>query len=140
MGGLVTHLSAEHSVKLIRKLLRWTQPNGILAISIHGRFAQSWQDSGEFTYIDAEAWENIKAQLAREVGSDRDNYSLAETSATPITSALRHFAHVSYLMQRPVIGSVMMPSASGLSTAPPLCFEKNGEEHFEEVASARRRG
>jgi hypothetical protein len=39
--------------------------------------------------------------------------------------------HVSYLVQRTIIGSVMMPSASGLSTAPPLCFEKRGEEHFE---------
>jgi ubiquinone/menaquinone biosynthesis C-methylase UbiE len=73
---------------------------------------------------------------------DRDNYSPAETSANPFHvleltqtefSALLapHFKHIRSLVQRPIIGSVMLPSASSATTAPALWFEKRGEEHFE---------
>jgi SAM-dependent methyltransferase len=73
---------------------------------------------------------------------DRDHYSPAEAPANPYHaleltqqefSALlaRHFAHVSCLLQRPLIGSLMLPAASGSASPPALCFERRGKEHFE---------
>ena len=71
---------------------------------------------------------------------DRDNYSPAETSANPyhvreLTAAeferlLRsRFAEVSISLQRPVFGSVLMPTDAGAGV--PMCFERRGQEHFE---------
>jgi SAM-dependent methyltransferase/GT2 family glycosyltransferase len=73
---------------------------------------------------------------------DRDNYSPAEFPANPYhaleltydefdTILTRHFAHTRYLMQRPIIGSVMLPSCTSGGTASSVCFEKRGEQHFE---------
>ena len=73
---------------------------------------------------------------------DRDNYSIAEGSANPYHileltyeefAALisKHFEHVRYLVQRPIIGSVMLPSTTGAASKPALSFEKRGEQQFE---------
>jgi SAM-dependent methyltransferase len=71
---------------------------------------------------------------------DRDNYSPAESPANPyhvreLTPAefdtlLRgRFAEVAVLLQRPMFGSVLLPTGS--SESPPLCFERRGDRHFE---------
>jgi SAM-dependent methyltransferase len=71
---------------------------------------------------------------------DRDNYSPAEAPANPyhvreltrdefLVLLRGHFADVDILLQRPVLGSVMLPCKGGEST--PLCFERRGTDHFE---------
>jgi SAM-dependent methyltransferase len=71
---------------------------------------------------------------------DRDNYSPAESPANPyhvkeLTAAefdtlLRaRFSGVSVLLQRPIFGSVLLPT--GGCESPPLCFERRGDQHFE---------
>src|SRR5262245_46084589 len=72
---------------------------------------------------------------------DQDNYSPADSPANPFhvqelgkeefSDLLgRHFRHVRVLGQRPVIGSVMLPSPPAELDAPPLSFEKRGD-HLE---------
>jgi len=71
---------------------------------------------------------------------DRDNYSPAESPANPYhvreltpaefdTLLRSRFAEVAVLLQRPIFGSVLLPA--GGSEAPPLCFERRGDRHFE---------
>ena len=78
---------------------------------------------------------------------DRDNYSPAENPANPyhvqeLTAAefdalLRaRFAEVSVLLQRPISGSVLLPI--GASTAPPICYERRGDHHFEASTNLSR--
>lgn len=40
VGSVITHLSGELTVQLIRKLFSWLRPNGVLVLSFHGRFAR----------------------------------------------------------------------------------------------------
>lgn len=72
---------------------------------------------------------------------DRDNYSPAEIAANPYHireltrgefESLLHdsFRHVSFLLQRPMIGSVMMPGIAR-SADNQTCFERRGMQHFE---------
>ena len=78
---------------------------------------------------------------------DRDNYSPAETPANPYhvqemteaefgTLLQAHFAHVCVLLQRPIYGSVLMPTSVG--AAIPVCFERRGDLHFEGSAGLSR--
>jgi SAM-dependent methyltransferase len=78
---------------------------------------------------------------------DRDNYSPAESPANPyhvreLTAAefntlLRsRFSDVSVLLQRPIFGSVLLPT--GASELPPLCYERRGDQHFEGSTSLSR--
>jgi SAM-dependent methyltransferase len=73
---------------------------------------------------------------------DRDNYSPAETAANPfhvleytreefLLLLSQHFAHVTCLQQRPMIGSAMLPAPNSASGSPPLTFERRGDDHFE---------
>ena len=78
---------------------------------------------------------------------DRDNYSPAEAPANPyhvreltcdeFLALLRgQFADVDLLLQRPVLGSVLLPCKGGEST--PLCFERRGANHFEASSGLAR--
>jgi hypothetical protein len=78
---------------------------------------------------------------------DRDNYSPAETPANPYhvqeltsiefeTLLRSRFSDVSMLLQRPVFGSILMPTGAG--GGPPLCFERRGASHFEASAGLAR--
>ena len=71
---------------------------------------------------------------------DRDNYSPPDTPPNPyhikeLTGAefealLRsRFAEVSILLQRPIFGSVLLPTTE--QCVAPLCFERRGVSHFE---------
>jgi SAM-dependent methyltransferase len=71
---------------------------------------------------------------------DRDNYSPPDTPANPyhvkelsgaeFEALLRsHFAEVSILLQRPIFGSVLLPTVA--EAVAPLCFERRGAGHFE---------
>jgi SAM-dependent methyltransferase len=71
---------------------------------------------------------------------DRDNYSptgspvntfhVKEMTAAEFEGLLRSsFAAVSFVMQRPMIGSVLLPTDAGGKA--PLCFERRGPSHFE---------
>jgi SAM-dependent methyltransferase len=41
VGSVITHLPETLSIRLILKLLSWLNPNGVLVLSMHGRFARS---------------------------------------------------------------------------------------------------
>jgi SAM-dependent methyltransferase/uncharacterized coiled-coil DUF342 family protein len=80
---------------------------------------------------------------------DRDNYSPTNSPANPfhaleltreefVSLLSRYFAHVDCLLQRPMIGSVMLQSAAVSANAVPLCFEKRGNEHFERSTGLAR--
>ena len=71
---------------------------------------------------------------------DRDNYSPAEAPANPFhikemsgaefEALLRsHFGAVSTFLQRPMFGSVLMPTHASATSS--VCFERRGEYHFE---------
>ena len=71
---------------------------------------------------------------------DRDNYSPAEMPPNPFhvremtggefTALLAaHFPEVSVLLQRPLYGSVLLPTTA--TGAVPMCFERRGEDYFE---------
>jgi SAM-dependent methyltransferase/GT2 family glycosyltransferase len=73
---------------------------------------------------------------------DRDSYSPAGTPANPYhvqeltqeefkALLLAKFKFVQFLVQRPMTGSVILPSSSSIATWSTLCFEKRGEAHFE---------
>jgi SAM-dependent methyltransferase len=72
---------------------------------------------------------------------DRDNYSPTGAPANPfhvmeLTAEeftgllLRRFPHVQCLLQRPMIGSVLVPTAEA-SASEALCFENRGRSYFE---------
>jgi SAM-dependent methyltransferase len=60
LGSVVTHLSSERTELLLRKMLSWLRPRGIVVMSLHGRYALQRQSSGEFRYIDDAGWGRIK--------------------------------------------------------------------------------
>jgi SAM-dependent methyltransferase len=78
---------------------------------------------------------------------DRDNYSPPDSPVNAyhvkeMTGAefeallLANFSQVSVLLQRPIFGSVLLPTAA--ETAIPLCFERRGSGHFEASAGLAR--
>jgi SAM-dependent methyltransferase len=59
VGSVLTHLSAENSARLIDKLLSWTNPRGLLIMSMIGRTAKKRKDDGGDDYIHAEGWAEV---------------------------------------------------------------------------------
>lgn len=73
---------------------------------------------------------------------DRDTYSPSSSPANPFhvheltkeeftTTLRRTFQHVECLLQRPLIGSAMLPDQRSPGVRPPVTFERRGENHFE---------
>ena len=73
---------------------------------------------------------------------DRDVYSPTDSQPNPFhvreltlsefEEALhRHFAHVSCLLQRPMLGSALLPPNGAAVAEPALTFERRGDNHFE---------
>jgi len=59
-----------------------------------------------------------------------NEYHVRELSRIEFIALLhRHFSHVVLLLQRPMIGSALMPE--GTTTAEPLVFDRRGGTHFE---------
>jgi hypothetical protein len=64
IGSVATHLSAQNSERLLDKMLTWTNPGGIVAMSLHGRFvSKSYKRQCEMgcPYIHEQAWTTITA-------------------------------------------------------------------------------
>ena len=62
-----------------------------------------------------------------------NEYHVRELSRTEFLALLhRHFNHVGLLLQRPMLGSVLLPE--GATTAEPLVFDRRGTTHFEACA------
>jgi SAM-dependent methyltransferase len=62
-----------------------------------------------------------------------NEYHVRELSRVEFVGLLyRHFSHVVLLLQRPVIGSALMPE--GATSAEPLVFDRRGGTHFEACA------
>jgi SAM-dependent methyltransferase len=64
LGSVATHLSAGKTRELIEKMISWCSPDGLVVMSFHGRYALIRQNTGEFTYIDAERWMLIQRGYA----------------------------------------------------------------------------
>jgi hypothetical protein len=80
---------------------------------------------------------------------DRDNYSPTDTPANPfrargmtpqefVSLLSRYFTNVDCLLQRSMIGSVMLQNPTTSVGAVPLCFEKRGNGHFERSTGLAR--
>jgi hypothetical protein len=64
LGSVATHLPARQTVRLLDKMLAWTKDGGIVAMSLHGRFAykhQSEMVAMGHPYIHDQAWPTITA-------------------------------------------------------------------------------
>jgi cyclopropane fatty-acyl-phospholipid synthase-like methyltransferase len=61
-GSVFTHLSAENSGCLIDKLLSWTNPHGLLMMSMIGRTAKDRKEREDADYIYPGAWAQIVQQ------------------------------------------------------------------------------
>jgi len=60
LGSVATHLTADTTKHLIRKMISWCSPGGLVVMSFHGRHALNRQNSGEYFYIDVERWTVIQ--------------------------------------------------------------------------------
>jgi SAM-dependent methyltransferase len=76
-GSVVTHLSSDNTIRLLRKMISWTRPAGLIVLSFHGRYALTVQDSIPNQYIHDEAWQRIKAGYAA-TGYGYADYSAAD--------------------------------------------------------------
>ena len=66
-----------------------------------------------------------------------NEYHVRELSRVEFVALLhRHFSHVELLLQRPIIGSALMPE--GATPADPLVFDRRGPTHFEACAALPR--
>ena len=59
LGSVVTHLDDATSEALIRKLVEWLKPRGLLIASLHGRTACTFGNSGKIPYIRHDLWQRI---------------------------------------------------------------------------------
>ena len=59
LGSVATHLSATKVELLLDKMLSWTNEGGVVAMSLHGRYARKRQSELGFDYIDDETWRQI---------------------------------------------------------------------------------
>ena len=73
VGSVVTHLSEALSTRLIRKLLSYLTPNGILILSMHGRFAHSNGPNAQ-NYGVAERWAEIEQGYQGDAGYGYTDY------------------------------------------------------------------
>ena len=65
VGSVLTHLPANISERLVRKLLSWLRPDGLLIVSLHGRFVHF--RGPQFNYYGvASGWEDIERQYLAE--------------------------------------------------------------------------
>jgi 2-polyprenyl-3-methyl-5-hydroxy-6-metoxy-1,4-benzoquinol methylase len=60
VGSVLTHLDAEISERLLRKLFGWLNLGGLVVVSVHGRTARRYGDSG-LKYI-VRGWSEITHQ------------------------------------------------------------------------------
>ncbi len=66
-----------------------------------------------------------------------NEYHVRELSRIEFIALLqRHFSHVELLLQRPMIGSALMPEAA--TPADPLVFDRRGSTHFEACVAIPR--
>lgn len=63
VGSVITHLSAADSERLLRRLLSWLRPNGVLVASFHGRFARHRGPEFDF-YGVGQAWPALEGGYA----------------------------------------------------------------------------
>jgi SAM-dependent methyltransferase len=75
VGSVLTHLSAESTVRLLRRWIDWTNPGGLVIATLHGRTAVDLAASGKMTY--SASWETILE------GWRRDGYGYADHPDSP---------------------------------------------------------
>ena len=64
-GSVLTHLSAERSAELLKKFWQWTNVQGLVIATTHGRAALQLGDTGRIKYIDDYLWTGLKADYLR---------------------------------------------------------------------------
>ena len=71
VGSVLTHLDAKTSEGLLRKLFGWLNLGGLVVVSLHGRTARHYGNSGRIKYI-VRGWSEITRQY------DAKGYGYAE--------------------------------------------------------------
>ncbi len=61
VGSVVTHLPEDTSERLVRKLLSWLEPDGVLVTSFHGRFVEA--RAASFDYGIRSGWDKLVEDL-----------------------------------------------------------------------------
>ncbi|MFC4170116.1 class I SAM-dependent methyltransferase [Teichococcus aestuarii] len=64
VGSVITHLSEENSLRLMRKLFSWLNPLGLLVVSLHGRFVQHRAAQFDHYGVGAGRWADIERDYA----------------------------------------------------------------------------
>lgn len=59
VGSVLTHLSAEKTMRIVRRWLSWTNPGGLVVATMHGRTAISFAEIGRVTYIGPDRWRQV---------------------------------------------------------------------------------
>ena len=72
VGSVLTHLSAERSLRLLHKLIDWTRDRGVVVVTLHGRMVIRLRSSGRVQYIYEEGWQQVMS------GYERDGYGYAD--------------------------------------------------------------
>lgn len=73
-GSVLTHLDEARSTRLIERMLSWTQPEGLVVVSLHGRLAAARGPSVGFYGVGAERWAAMQAQVAGEAAYGYADY------------------------------------------------------------------
>lgn len=58
-GSVLTHLDADGSVRLLRRLLDWATPDGLVVVTLHGRTAVEFGASGRVRYNEPDRWAHV---------------------------------------------------------------------------------
>ena len=73
VGSVLTHLSGIQSKRLLNRLLSWLNRDGVLIVSLHGRFALA-RGPGFGHYGVAQRWKEIEKAYSSEMGYGYANY------------------------------------------------------------------
>jgi SAM-dependent methyltransferase len=75
VGSVITHLPEALSIRLIHKLVSWLNPNGVLVLSMHGRFAHSNGPNAHNYGIEGR-WTEVEQAYESSVGYGYADYPL----------------------------------------------------------------
>ena len=94
-GSVATHLPAGQAELLLDTLVSWTNPDGIVVLSLHGRYARARQLRAGYRYIHDDAWTTIEA------GYEATGYGYADyPSQSGYGIAVTRLSWISALVER----------------------------------------
>lgn len=64
-GSVITHLPAGMSLRLLRKLMSWTRPGGLVIVSMHGRTTIDNRRRNVWAYLHDAGWQEVERDYDR---------------------------------------------------------------------------